>query len=387
MADGYFKRGEVYWCRIDHNIGGEMGVTRPAVIVSKNENNSKYDSVTIAWLTSRPKEGSCYVNTIATGRESWIITSQLYTVDKTRFSKFMGKLSYGETRELDAALEDSLDLGYDDTAALEAKDKEIAARDEVIAKMEQQIVEMEAQVKQIRELSDKKSLSMIVELEKVNKMYFAALDKLVDIQFERDYNERVARRAAAVQHEESPVVTPPVVGEVEVVPEPPVEETPKEGDDKVDLNTCTLTRLKKLGFTMAMAREIVKHRPYSSVEDLKKVPGLKNTMFNIIKSKVKAAPKKETQFQVDPGYEEEEPQETVVEEPGVETEVSAPAKVNINTATAKEIMEALGTSAQNAYAIVGFRKKHGRFLTVDELTQAPRIGKTFMSRYREQLEV
>lgn len=426
MAEGYFERGEVYWCRIDHNIGGEMGVTRPAVVVSKNEYNNKYDSVVIAWLTSRPKAGETYVNTIATGRESWIITQQLYTVDKSRFGKLMGVLSYHEMRNLDTALENTLDLGYADDELMATKDGEIRQRDGVIRKLEQQIIELEKQLAAKDDFWEKQQINYVIEAERVNKMYFAALDKLVDIQFERDYKDRVARRVATVRLdretmeaefglppqpavvEEPPVedenaikgVSDPPVETKPVIVTPPAPPKPKYGDDMVDLNTCTLTRLKKMGFTMSLAREIVQHRPYKHVEELLKVPGLKKTMYNIAKPKLYcsgteievATPKKETQFEADPGY-EEEPQPSIQEpeEPAPpvveETPQSVEEKINVNTATAREMQEKLGMSREYAFAITGFRKKHGRYMTLDELLLAPRVGKTFMERYRERLEV
>lgn len=439
MADGYFERGEVYWCRIDHNVGGEMGVTRPAVVVSKDENNNRLDSVTVAWLTTRPKEGAGYVNTLATGRESWIIAQQLYTVDKSRFQKWMGRLSYGEMRELDAALEDSLDLGYNDNQIIAEKEREVRQRDGVIQKLEQQIMELERQLKSQEELYHKLVSSQTVETEKVNRLYFAALDQLVAMQLERDRTELVnKRRIAVIQNDRAalrselglppapntgiptvveeenaikPVSEPPVektpVAETPNPPKPPVPPAPKPkyGDDMVNLNDCTLTRLKKLGFTMALAREIVAHRPYKNVEELLKVPGLKKTMYNIAKPKLYCLtpeePKKETQFEADPGYEEDpEPPMVPTLDDGNEMvaavevveeveEITPPVeeKINVNTATAREMMDKLGMRREYAFSITGFRKKHGRYLTLDELLLAPRVGNRFMELYRDKLEV
>lgn len=421
MAEGYYERGEVYWCRIDHNIGGEMGVTRPAVVVSKNEYNNKFDSVVIAWLTSRPKAGETYVNTIATGRESWIITQQLYTVDKSRFGKLMGVLSYHEMRDLDTALENTLDLGYADDELMAAKDGEIRQRDGVIHKLEQQIMELEKQLSAKDDLWEKQRINYAIEAERVNKMYFAALDKLVEIQFERDYNERVTQRVAVVQPDrerlkaELGLPTHPVVVEespvedekaIKGVSEPPVETKPvvvtqpappksEYGDDMVDLNTCTLTRLKKMGFTMSLARDIVARRPYTSVEGLLKVPGLKKTMYNIAKPKLycsgvevkEATPKKETQFEVDPGY-EEEPQPTPEEQPEEQPEVvTVPVRVNVNTATARQIHEISGITLSTCYRITQYRKEHGPYSCLEELLNAKQVYPGTLERHRDKLEV
>lgn len=45
------------------------------------------------------------------------------------------------------------------------------------------------------------------------------------------------------------------------------------------------------------------------------------------------------------------------------------AKVNLNTATAKELMKVKGLNAAKAKSIVAYRKKHGNFNSVDDLKQ------------------
>ena len=42
-------------------------------------------------------------------------------------------------------------------------------------------------------------------------------------------------------------------------------------------------------------------------------------------------------------------------------------KVNVNTATAKELMKVKGLNAAKAKAIVSYRKKHGDFKSLDDL--------------------
>lgn len=44
------------------------------------------------------------------------------------------------------------------------------------------------------------------------------------------------------------------------------------------------------------------------------------------------------------------------------------AKVNINTATAKELMKVKGMTAAKAKAIVAYRKKHGNFKSMNQLS-------------------
>ena len=45
------------------------------------------------------------------------------------------------------------------------------------------------------------------------------------------------------------------------------------------------------------------------------------------------------------------------------------AKVNVNTATAKDLMKVKGLNASKARVIVSYRKKHGDFKTVDDLAK------------------
>lgn len=49
------------------------------------------------------------------------------------------------------------------------------------------------------------------------------------------------------------------------------------------------------------------------------------------------------------------------------TSTSTDAKVNLNTASAKDLMKVKGLNAAKARAIVAYRKKHGDFKTTEDL--------------------
>ena len=51
------------------------------------------------------------------------------------------------------------------------------------------------------------------------------------------------------------------------------------------------------------------------------------------------------------------------------------AKVNLNTATAKELMKIKGLSGAKAKAIVSYRKKHGDFKTLEALKEVKSLKK------------
>lgn len=53
-------------------------------------------------------------------------------------------------------------------------------------------------------------------------------------------------------------------------------------------------------------------------------------------------------------------------------------KININTASAEQLMQLNGIGASHAAAIIAYREKNGPFQTPEDLMKVPRIGeKTF----------
>jgi len=51
-----FKRGEVYWVRLDPAQGAEIKKTRPAVIVSNDEQNAKSKVIIVAPISTKIKK-------------------------------------------------------------------------------------------------------------------------------------------------------------------------------------------------------------------------------------------------------------------------------------------------------------------------------------------
>lgn len=80
--------------------------------------------------------------------------------------------------------------------------------------------------------------------------------------------------------------------------------------------------------------------------------------------------------------------------PAAQTETSAPAsteqkaaatetKVNVNKATAKELMKVKGLNASKARAIVAYRKKNGDFKSLDDLSSVKGFKKMKSERLKE----
>lgn len=75
-----------------------------------------------------------------------------------------------------------------------------------------------------------------------------------------------------------------------------------------------------------------------------------------------------------------------IPEPEDESPVVATSeKVNLNTATAQEFHEMLGISMEDAYAIVGYRKKNGLFVELEELADVRRFSLVKAMKYFDRL--
>jgi mRNA interferase MazF len=385
MADGYFERGEVHWVKLNDAVGFEEGVGRPGVIVSANEENNVSSVVNILYTTtSRNRRNDPHtVFTRATlPRESWVLCNQIHTVDKSRLNGLRGKLTAEEMRAVDDKLEKIFDLGYVDDTALKEKDREIEARDAVIAEKDTEIGTLKARVAADKEAHENELLSYKVELEMFRKLYERSLDQLVKMKLAAD----VSRKTVAATHA---VAEPPKNPPKEV--DPPANDA-SENDGKVDVNHCTITALKKLGFSLPMARLIVSRRPYKTVEDLKSVPGLKSTQYRIMEPKLCCTPMAVVPEKIplvgdeqpDPGYEVEPVVVETPEEPVVAEEPVR--KVNVNTATLDE-MVAAGINKTTAQLIRAYRNKNGVFSSLEDLMNVSRCGSIWLKRHRDKLEV
>lgn len=189
------------------------------------------------------------------------------------------------------------------------------------------------------------------EIEKLNDRIAELEDALDDTEIERDVWKRMYGKAIdkIIDHpngifsQTKAPVAPRVEFEVEEQPEP------------VEINTCTGEELRKIGCTPTMIHWIIEKRPYKRVEDLKAVPSITQIGYKLIESRVCCVP-------VTP-------------------------KININTATAKEISEFLGFSENLSFAITGHRKRNGKFASVSELANVERLPKNFLERFGDKLTV
>lgn len=63
------------------------------------------------------------------------------------------------------------------------------------------------------------------------------------------------------------------------------------------------------------------------------------------------------------------------------------AKVNINTASAEELMSLTGIGPTKAQAIVDYRTNFGNFTSIDQLTNVSGIGEKTLAKIRDDITV
>jgi mRNA interferase MazF len=94
------SQGDIYWIELEEPSGSEPGYSHPHVVVQNNVfNASKMNTVIVCPLTSNVKRAQAPGNVLLElgegnlPKQSVVLVSQNFTVDKSQLGKFIGKLS------------------------------------------------------------------------------------------------------------------------------------------------------------------------------------------------------------------------------------------------------------------------------------------------------
>lgn len=360
MAVQYVKRGEIYPV-LEDSRPGETALSRPGLVVSSNVGNDASDSVIVLMLTTKDHDVGIHYATKATGRMSYIMCDQIRTVSKTRLGRLMGILRPEEMDEIDSRIDEVLDLGYVDDTPLKEKEKEVEA-------LKLQIKELKdenAELKNKQSSHEAEMQAQKVKYDVWKGLYLKAVGMIIDNKFDED----VATR------EKEPKVEP-VLPEQELPkkespqPELPPQELPQP--KLVDINSAKFTVLRGLGLSNNMILTIINKRPFKRIQDLKKLPGMTNVKYNLIKDKVCCVP---VLAPVAPPVEA-----PVVDEP-------EQTKINVNTATVEELEKGLGLGFVTCRRIVQYRNNNGKYKTPDDIMAIKRISQKKMEEIRGMIEV
>ena len=388
MANGMILRGEVYWVSVDDSVGGEIQTGRPAVIISGDRANEKCSTVIVAFITSQGNFHPHNVTIMVNGVSNRVKCDQLRTISKDRLTRYMGTLTKPEIVRITGALATAMciPLRGPESTPQEKENKEITA--------------LKAECEMWKRCYDV-VMSQLVEL-KVNTDLTLRMARAGYEYEESDESEEIAVEEPPVAEEsEVEELEPPKEPEVVVEQEAPVEEpvTPAveqrvvEGDestivlpplDKVNINTATAREMMNhLGIGQYYAYKINAHRnkngKFVALEELEMVEGLPKDFYEKYADRCTIGESEVTEKPL------------VVEQPEVPVEVQEPnvvdGKVNVNTASAKELSEALGLSLNVCYAITGKRKREGLFTSLEQIIVPKRFTEGMLEIYRDKLTV
>lgn len=103
------KKGEIWVVSLEPVVGHEIGKTRPALVISNDQNNQFSDTVTVLPITSKtdkiyPFEVFLLKEETQLPKDSKVKSNQIRTVDKKRLVKFIGIVTEEKLIEIEHAL-------------------------------------------------------------------------------------------------------------------------------------------------------------------------------------------------------------------------------------------------------------------------------------------
>lgn len=367
MADGYVERGEVYWI-------GKIGLANLGVIISSKQDNVADGFVAVATICGEKTRRGVSIE--ITGRQSWVVCSNIRTVPKKELRTLVSRLTREEMRQVDNELEQFFDLGYED----DGKDEEIADLKAEVARLKREV-----------EYGKEGILSRAAEVAKYKKLYDKAVDQIADMTLAADVAKRIAEKTAEVERksESEEFVEEPVEQIEESEPEEPpvVEESESEVEvefapEVVNVNTASAQEISnKTGLPMKDAYAITGYRNknglFAELEELLEVSRISKQKFEKYKE----------WFTLE---EPEQPSKITI--PVWEPPVAKPKtselvkKVNVNKATMAELMD-LGFSKSAAGRITTHIKKYGPYKKVEDLKGVDDVPSKLIRKLKDVLEV
>ena len=113
---GFPKRGEIWLISLEPVIGSEIGKTRPALVISNDQNNQFADTVTVLPITSKTEKIYPFENLLTKEEcgmpvDSKVKSNQIRTIDKRRLVKLLNSISQNKLKQVEQSLLIHLGLG------------------------------------------------------------------------------------------------------------------------------------------------------------------------------------------------------------------------------------------------------------------------------------
>ena len=93
-----YLRGDIYYADMEPHIGSEQGGKRPVVVLQNNIGNRHSPTLIVATVTTRTEKKKNQPTQVlvdsnpAFEEPSMILLEQIFTIDKSRIERFMGRI-------------------------------------------------------------------------------------------------------------------------------------------------------------------------------------------------------------------------------------------------------------------------------------------------------
>lgn len=110
------QRGDIFWVNLDPTVGSEIRKKRPAVVLSNDAANRRYQQVTVIPLTSQktdqvePFQAFVAAEESGLNKDSKALAEQIRTISRLRLGGRAGRVSVITMQKIEAAVKVHLDL-------------------------------------------------------------------------------------------------------------------------------------------------------------------------------------------------------------------------------------------------------------------------------------
>lgn len=101
------QQGDMYWVDLGEPVGSAPGYRHPHVVIQNNLfNQSRMNTVVVCALTSNLKRANAPGNVLlqegdaGLPKQSVVVVSQIFTIDKTQLDEYIGTLSAKRMRQI-----------------------------------------------------------------------------------------------------------------------------------------------------------------------------------------------------------------------------------------------------------------------------------------------
>lgn len=106
------NQGDIYWIDLGGPSGSEPGYVHPHVVIQNNIfNQSRINTVVVCALTSNIKRANAPGNVLLEAgeanlpKQSVVVISQIFTVDKAQLGEYIGSVSKRRVRQILAGIQ------------------------------------------------------------------------------------------------------------------------------------------------------------------------------------------------------------------------------------------------------------------------------------------